>query len=68
LELRKQIALNEESHHQKFRDKYEEGKKIRDKQLYEKRTLERIKKEKMQYLNDVQIPGKYQVDLAKYDV
>jgi hypothetical protein len=25
------MAMNEESHHQKFRDKYEEGKKIRDK-------------------------------------
>lgn len=62
------MAMNEESHHQKFRDKYEEGKKIRDKQLYDKMILERIKKEKLGYLNDIQIPEKYQVDLVKYNV
>lgn len=62
------MAMNEESHHQKFRDKYEEGKKIRDKQLYDKMILERIKKEKLGYLGDIQIPEKYQVDLVKYNV
>jgi hypothetical protein len=30
--------------------------------------LERIKKEKLGYLGDIQIPEKYQVDLVKYNV
>lgn len=60
--------MNEEKHKQHFRDKYEEGKKIRDKMLYEKMTLERIKKEKIGELEMHRIPGKYRVDLEKYHV
>lgn len=68
MELRKQMAMNEEKYKQNFRDKYEEGKKIRDKMLYEKMTLERIKKEKLGELDRNQIPGKYRVDLQKYQI
>ena len=60
--------MNEEKHKQVFRDKYEEGKKIRDKLLYQRNTLERIKKEKMGELNTMEIPDKYHADLAKYKI
>lgn len=65
IELRKQMATNEETHKQKARDKYEEGKKIKDKMEAERRTLERIKNEKLQGLYNDTIPEKYTAELAR---
>lgn len=67
-ELRKQIAMNEENKHQVARDKFEEGKKIQDYMTKEQRDLERIKQEKLDYLDKINIPQKYRVDLKKFKV
>lgn len=43
----------------------EEGKKIRDKMLNEKKLLENIKDTKLKGLNDNYIPDKYKAELAR---
>lgn len=43
----------------------EEGKKIRDKMLNEKRLLENIKDKKLKQLNDHSIPDKYKAELSR---
>jgi len=50
---------------QEKREFLEEGKKVKDKLAYEKRTLENIKKEKMHELETSGVPKKYLGDLAK---
>jgi len=64
-QLKKQIALNEEKNRQDKRDFLEEGKKIKDKLMHEKRVLEQIKTEKIAELKSQNIPAKYQGELAK---
>ena len=58
--------MHEEGGKQKFRDKFEEGKTIKDQLNKEKRDLERIKEEKLNELNKLNIPSKYRVDLKKF--
>lgn len=67
-ELRKQIAMKENNQKQAVREKYESGKNIKDFLNKEHNTLERIKKEKIQQMKDLNIPDKYQVDLVKLKV
>ena len=64
-ELKKQMALNEEKKKQDQRTYLEEGKKVKDKLAAEKKTLERIKQNKLQDLQAQGIKDKYQTDLAK---
>jgi hypothetical protein len=57
------MAQNEEVRKQGARDKYEEG--IRDKLEAERRTLERIKQDKLGTLYNDSIPDKYTAELAR---
>ena len=64
-ELKKQMALNDEKKKQDKRSYLEEGKKMKDKLTAEKKTLERIKDNKLQELQAQGIKDKYQTDLSK---
>lgn len=64
-ELKKQMALNEEKKLQQRRTLLEDGKKVKDKLLHEKRTLENLKLQKMSELRATGVSDKYQVALAK---
>ena len=68
VEIRKQIALKEELTLQNRRQKYEEGKKIKDILKSEHSTLGKMKQQKLQVMKELGIPEKYQVDLAKMKV
>merc|ERR1711963_983099 len=67
-ELRKQMAQNEEHLRQLHRDEYEEGKKVKDKMENERRTLERIKQDKLNLLYSDSIAEKYTAELARYKI
>ncbi len=68
VELKKQIAIKEEMDKLQFRQKFEAGKKVRDMLTSNKKTLEKIKQEKLALMRELGIPEKYQVDLAKLEV
>lgn len=68
VELRKQIAIKEESGKQIIRQKYEEGKQVKDFLKTEHSTLAKIKQEKLNEMKTLGIPDKYQVDLVKLKV
>lgn len=51
-----------------FRQKFEAGKKIKDMLVNNKKTLEKIKQEKLALMRELGIPDKYQVDLSKMEV
>jgi len=60
--------MNEERYRQNFRDKFEEGKKINDIKEIEKRNIERIKQQKLEELERLNIPAKYKADLEKFKI
>jgi len=64
-QLKKQISINEEKKKQDKRTYLEEGKKIKDKLSNEKKLLEAVKEEKLNDLQAIGIPEKYQAELAK---
>jgi hypothetical protein len=65
LELQRQMANLEEKEKQLMRDQYEEGKLIKDKELQLKRQLEEVRLSKLNLLKNMNIPDKYQAELAK---
>lgn len=62
------MALKEEYSLQNRRQKYEEGKKIKDFLKNDHATLEKIKQQKLQQMKDLGIPEKFHADLAKMKV
>lgn len=64
-EVKKQMLLNEEKRLQQQRTYKEEGKKMRDELVSEKKILENIKGRKLESLQSEGIPAKYGQDLAK---
>lgn len=66
--MRKQIAIKEETGKQFVRQKYEEGKQVKDFLKNEHSTLAKIKQEKLNTMKTLGIPDKYQVDLVKMKV
>ena len=67
-DLRKQMAIKDETGKQQLRQKYEAGKQIKDELTKEHQTLARIKEQKMQQMRELGIPEKYQVDMVKLKV
>lgn len=57
--VQRDIALKEEQQRQAIRQKYEEGKAIKDKEARIKRTIEEARKSKLDYLSNLGIPEKY---------
>ena len=68
LDVRKQIKLKEERERMREREILEEGRK--NKQILDDwlRRMERIKREKIQGLKNLNIEPKYIVDLEKYKI
>lgn len=64
-DLQREIAYKEEMKKQAIREKYEEGKAIKDKDATIKKMIEKVRKEKLDLLKSYNIPEKYQLDLAK---
>jgi hypothetical protein len=65
LELQRQMANLDEKEKQLMRDQYEEGKLIKDKETQLKRQLEEVRLSKLNLLKNMNIPEKYQAELAK---
>ena len=63
--IRTQILQNEEQKKQERLNYLEEGKMVRQKLEDEKKKIERIKDKKMGELKGLDIPGKYQAELAR---
>lgn len=64
-DLQREIARKEEQKRQIFREKYEEGKAIKDKETLIKNMIEEVRKSKLDLLKNYNIPEKYQLELAK---
>lgn len=62
---RTQIITNEEKKKQERLDYLEEGRKVRQKIEEERRKIEAIKQKKLEDLQNLNIPDKYQAELAR---
>ena len=62
--VQRDIALKEEQRSQALRQKYEEGKVIKDKEAKIKKTIEEARKSKIEYLESIGIPSKYATALG----
>ena len=62
--LQRDIALKEEQRSQALRQKFEEGKSIKDKDSRIKKTIEEARKSKIEYLESIGIPAKYATALG----
>jgi len=65
LQVRTQIQTNEEKTKQERLDYLEEGRKVRQKLDDERKKIEAIKARKIQELKGLDIPEKYQAELAR---
>lgn len=57
--LQRDIALKEEQRNQALRQKFEEGKLIKDREARIKQTIEAARKSKVEYLESIGIPARY---------
>ncbi|BBN04271.1 cilia- and flagella-associated protein 45 [Marchantia polymorpha subsp. ruderalis] len=64
----KQIEQNAEKRARAFREKFEEGERLRQQIRVEKLRLEDIKERKLKVLAKEGVPPKYQVELAKHKI